>query len=384
MERREYLQIPGPTNIPPRILKALASQRLDHRGEKFEELVSTCLGGLREIYRTKNDILLFPSSGSGILESVIVNLFSAGDTIVIASMGVFSERMGLIAESHGLKVIRITKEWGKSVKATDVEKILKEDKDFLIKGVCLPQNETATGVVNDIESISKVINDLKHPALLIVDIVSSLGSYPFENDKWKVDIAVGASQKGLMLPSGIGMVSISQKAWDASEKSTLPKWYWNYKAAKEKIEALRFTYTPPTSLMIGLVESIDMFREEGFENIWSRHALMSMAVRAAAEGMGLGLLAEKGFESHTVTTIMIPEGINDDEFFHLIEDKYGVVLGCGLQRLKGKVFRVGHMGTIDKLDIYAIMGAIEMSLYEMGYKVELGSAAKAVSKVFLS
>ncbi len=383
MERRGYLQIPGPTNIPPRILKALASKPIDHRGEEFEKLVGKCLKGLQEIYRTKNDILMFPSSGSGILESVIVNLFSLGDTIVVGSMGVFSERMALIAESHGLKVIRVSKVWGESVKSIDIEEILKEDKNFLIKGVCVPQNETATGVVNDIESISKIIKDLNHPALLIVDIVSSLGCYPFENDKWDVDIAIGASQKGLMLPAGIGMVSVSQKAWDAVEKSTLPKWYWDYKAAKEKIKVLRFTYTPPTSLMIGLSESIDMFREEGIENIWARHALMSKAVRNAAEAMGLKLLAEKGFESDTVTTIMLPEEIKDNEFFHLVESKYGVVLGCGLERLAGKLFRVGHMGTIDKLDIYAIMGAIEMGLYEMGYKVELGSAAKAVSQVFL-
>ncbi len=384
MERRGYLQIPGPTNIPPRILKALASQPIDHRGEEFEKLVGKSLEGLKEIYRTKNDILIFPSSGSGILESVIVNLFSEGDTIVVGSLGVFSERMGLIAESHGLKVIRVTKVWGESVKPVDIEEILKEDKHFLIKAVCVPQNETATGVVNDIESISKVIKDLKHPALLIVDIVSSLGCYPFENDEWNVDLAIGASQKGLMLPSGIGMVSVSKKAWEAVEKSTLSKWYWDYKAAKAKLDHLRFTYTPPTSLMLGLVESIDMFREEGLENIWKRHALMADAVRKAAEAMGLKLLAEKGYESNTVTTIMLPEDINYNKFSELVESKYGVVLGGGLERLEGKMFRVGHMGTIDKLDIYAIMGAIEMSLYEMGYKVELGTAAKAVSQVFLA
>ena len=335
MEKREYMQIPGPTNVPLRLLKVLATQPMDHRGDEFETLVKKCITGLQEIFRTENDILIYPSSGSGMLEASIVNLFSRGDSILVASMGVFSERMGLIAEAHGLKVIRSSKNWGQSVKADEIKAILKEDKEFLIKGVCVPQNETATGVKNDIEAISKVIKELNHPALFIVDAVSSLACMPFENDKWNVDIAICASQKGLMLPPGMGMVSVSEKAWQAVSKSTLPKWYWDYNMARKRLKSFRFTYTPATSLLIGLGEAIDIIREEGLESIWARHELVAKAVRASAKAMGLELLAEEGFESDTITAILLPEEIDYEEFAELIKSKYGITIGGGLEQFDG-------------------------------------------------
>lgn len=383
MEKRNYLQIPGPTNIPDRILKALSRQQINHRGEEFTELLVKSIDGLKEIFKTKNDILMFPSSGSGALESSIVNLFSPGDTLLVSSIGVFSERVALIAESYGLKVIRIEKEWGKAVKPDDIRVALEEDIDRVIKGVCLPQNETTSGIVNDIESISKVIKESGHPALLLVDVVSSLASLPFETDAWNVDIAIAASQKGLMLPPGMGIVAVSEKAWEAVESSKLPKWYWNYKAVREKMKVFQFPYTPPTTLFFGLSESIDIIREEGLENVWTRHTLMATAVRNSLKAMGLELFAEKGYESDTVTAVLLPNGINYEEFSKLIDSNYGVVLGGGLSKLSGKIFRIGHMGNIDELDIYAIMGAIEMSLSELGYKVEMGTASKSLSETFI-
>lgn len=383
MDKRNYLQIPGPTNIPDRVLKALSNQQINHRGDQFKGLMIKAVEGLKEIFRTENDILFFPSSGSGILESSIVNLFSPGDTLLVSSIGVFSERVALIAESYGLNVIRIEKEWGEALKAEDVKKALENDTTRIIKAVCLPQNETTSGVVNDIESISNVIKETEHPALLLVDVVSSLASLPFETDKWNVDVAIAASQKGLMLPPGMGIAAVSKKAWDAVETSKLPKWYWDYKVVKERMKIFQFPYTPPITLFFGLSESIDMIREEGLENIWARHELLATAVRNALKAMGLELFAEEGYESNTVTAINIPEGINYGEFTKLINSKYGVILGGGLQKVAGKIFRIGHMGSINELDIYAIMGAIEMSLYELGYKVELGTSAKAVSGTFL-
>lgn len=383
MDKRNYLQIPGPTNIPDRVLKALSNQQINHRGDQFKGLMIKAVEGLKEIFRTENDILFFPSSGSGILESSIVNLFSPGDTLLVSSIGVFSERVALIAESYGLNVIRIEKEWGEALKAEDVKKALENDTTRIIKAVCLPQNETTSGVVNDIESISNVIKETEHPALLLVDVVSSLASLPFETDKWNVDVAIAASQKGLMLPPGMGIAAVSKKAWDAVETSKLPKWYWDYKVVKERMKIFQFPYTPPITLFFGLSESIDMIREEGLENVWARHELMATAVRNALKAMGLELFAEEGYESNTVTAINIPEGINYGEFTKLINSKYGVILGGGLQKVAGKIFRIGHMGSINELDIYAIMGAIEMSLYELGYKVELGTSAKAVSETFL-
>lgn len=384
MERRTYLQIPGPTNIPDRILRSLSKPLINHRGPEFEKLLIKCVEGLKKVYKTKNDILIFPSSGSGVLESTIVNLFSPGDTIVAASIGVFSERVATIAEKFGLNVIRITKEWGESVKPEDVKKVLEEDVEKKIKGVCLPQNETSTTVVNDIEGISKAIKEVKHPAVLIVDAISSLGCMPLETDAWGVDVVVTGSQKGLMLPPGMGIVSISPKAWELVEKSTMPKWYWNYKAVKERMEIKQFPYTPATTLLFGLSESLDILEEEGLENVYRRHELLATAVRESAKAMGLSLFAEEGYQSNSVTAIEVPEGIKYKELADILNKKYGIVIGGGLQKIKGKIFRIGHMGSIHMADIYAIMSAVEAALYELGYKVELGTAARAVSEVFLN
>lgn len=383
MERRNYLQIPGPTNVPNRILHTLSRELVNHRGDEFKALVEKSVKGLKEIYRTKNDILIFPSSGTGALESTVANLFSHGDRVLVSSMGVFSERYAKIAENFGLDVIRVEKDWGLSLKPEDIREELEKDREGKIKAVCLPHNETTSGIENDIEGISKVIEELNHPALLVVDAVSSLASLPLETDKWNIDVVVAGSQKGLMLPPGLGIVSVSDKAWEAVEKSDLPKFYWDYKQLKARMDINQFPYTPAMSIFFGLGESIDIIREEGLENVWERHRRMGLAVRNAAKAMGLKLLAEEGYESNTTTAVYLPEGIDIAELFKLLSSKYNVVLGGGLQKLQGKIFRIGHLGSIHELDIYAVMGAIEMSLYELGYDLELGSAAIAMSKTFL-
>lgn len=383
MERRKYLQIPGPTNIPDRILRSLSTPIINHRGPEFEALVEKCVAGLKRVYRTENDILIFPSSGSGTLESAVVNLFSPGDTIVAASLGVFSDRVAVIAEKHGVNAIRISKEWGQSVKPEDIVAVLNEDTDKKIKAVCLPQNETTSGVVNDIEAVSKAMKETNHPAILMVDAVSSLACMPLETDAWGVDVVVVGSQKGLMLPPGLGMVSLSAKAWELVEKSTMPRWYWDYKAVKERLKINQFPYTPPTSLLFGLSEAIDILEEEGLENVFDRHELVAGVIRDAIEAMGLTLFAEKGYESAAVTAINMPEGIAYKDLAGLLNKKYGVIIGGGLQKLQGKIFRIGHLGSIHNTDIYAIMCAVEAALVELGYEVELGTAAKAISKVYL-
>lgn len=383
MERREYLQIPGPTNVPPRILRTLSKPLINHRGPEFEELLASCVDGLKRIFRTNNDIVLFPSSGSGGLESAIVNLFSTGDTIVTACHGLFSERVALIAERYGVNTIKIQKEWGEAIKTEEIEDILKQDVDKNIKAVCLPQNETTSGISNDIESIGKMMKESGHPALLIVDVVSSIACLPFETDAWGVDVAIAASQKGFMLPPGMSMISVSERAWKLSEESKLPKWYWDYKAVRAIMGKNQLPYTPPTTLMFGLKESIDILEEEGLENVWARHALMAEAARNSVMSMGLTLFAEEGYQSDTVTAVNMPIGIKFEEFATILREKYGVIISGGLQKIQGKIFRIGHMGSIHKLDIYAVMGAIEMTLYEFGYKVELGTVSKSVSETFL-
>lgn len=383
MEMRQFLQIPGPTNIPDRILRSLSKPLINHRGPEFEKLMTECIAGVKKVLRTNNDVLMFPSSGSGTLESVVVNLFSQGDTIVASSIGVFSERFATIAENFGLNVIRISKEWKEAVKPEDVKKLLEEDREHKIKAVCVPQNETTTGVVSDVEGIAKVIKESGHPALLIVDGVSSVACIPMETDLWGVDVVVSASQKGFMLPPGMGFVILNNRAWEYVEKSTLPKWYWDYKAVREKLKTFQFPYTPATTLLFGLKESVDMLLEEGIENVWKRHAINARAVRNGVKALGLTLLASYEDASDTVTAIYMPENIKYKDLSELLRTKYGVVIGGGLGKLQGKIFRIGHLGSLQIADVYAVMGTVEMALWELGYKVELGTAANAVAETYL-
>lgn len=385
MERRQHLQIPGPTNVPERILRSLSVPLINHRGPEFEALLTYCVDGLKKVFRTNNDIVLFPSSGSGALESAIVNFISPGDTIAVVSHGVFSDRVAKIAEGYNVDVIRIEVEWGNAVKAEDIEKVLKEDVEKKIKAVCLPQNETTSGIRNDIKSVGEMLKESGHPALLFVDAVSSLACLPFETDKWGVDVCITASQKGFMLPPGLSMISVSEKAWKASEESTMPRWYWDYKTVKTKMEEKQLPYTPPTTLLFGLKEALTiLLEEEGLENVWARHELIGKLTRNALKAMGLKLLSEEGYESDTVTAIHVPEGITYKDLANLLREKYGVVIGGGLGKLQGKVFRIGHLGAIFELDMYAVLGALEMALYELGYKIELGTAAKSMAETIIN
>ena len=384
MDRRQYLQIPGPTNIPDRILRALSQPLINHRGPEFEELLETCVTGLKKVFGTEHDMLLFPSSGSGALESAVVNLVSPGDTIAVGSHGIFSERVAKIAENFNVNVIRIEAEWGKAVKAEMIAKVLAEDTEHIIKAVYLPHNETTSGLQNDVKSIGLMMKASGHPALFVVDAISSMGCLPFENDKWNVDVCVSASQKGFMLPPGLSMVAIGERGWQAYEKSTMPKWYWDYKAVWSKMQEGQMPYTPATTLLFGLKEALAIIEAEGLENTWARHALMGKATRNAVEALGLTLFAEPGYESDALTAFYVPEGFKAKEISALLKDKYDVIIGGGLQQLAGKILRIGHMGAIYKLDIYAVLGALEMALAELGCEVELGTAAKAVAETFLT
>lgn len=383
MEMRKFLQIPGPTNVPDRVLRSLSKPLINHRGPEFEELISSCTKRLKKVFRTDNDVLIFPSSGSGILESVIVNLFSPGDTVAAVSLGVFSERVALIAEKYGVNVIRISKEWGRAVTPMDIKRALDNDTGRVIKALFLPHNETSTGVTNDIEGIAGAVKESGHPALLIVDAVSSLASTRMEMDLWGVDVAAAASQKGLMLPPGMGIAALGERAWKLAEESKLPKWYWDYKAVRSRMADGQFPYTPATTLLFGMEEALSILEEEGLENVWERHNLMAKAVRNGTKAMGLALLPEEQDCSNTVTAVLMPENISYKDLEKLLRTRYGVVIGGGLQKLQGKIFRVGHLGAIYHMDIYAVMGALEMALYQLGYDVQLGTAARAVAETFI-
>lgn len=383
MKPRPYLQIPGPTNIPETVLNELSKPPINHRGKEFEELLEKCLKDLKEVFKTRNDVLLFPSSGSGVLESAVVNLFSPDDKVITSCIGVFSERMNTICEKFGLKAIKIKKVWGEAITPDDIEKILLEDVDKEIKGVFIPHNETTTGVTCDIDGISKVIKKLSHPALLIVDAISSLGCLPLETDMWDIDVVISASQKGLMLPPGLGVVSLNDKAWAMYESSTLTKWYWDYKMVKEKLLSFQMPYTPPTNLLFGLKKSLSLLLEEELENVWNRHRLMASSARAAIKALGLELLANEDISSDTVTAVLLPESISYSRLSSVLKEQYNITVGGGLSNLQGKIFRIGHMGSIHHLDICAIISGLEMALYELGHEFELGAGVREVQKTFL-
>lgn len=369
MSVQKYLQIPGPINIPDRIHKAMLRPLINHRSKEFRDLLKSCLTGLRRLLHTDGDVFIFPSSGSGALESVIVNFLSTGDQIVTSSIGVFGERFAEIAEAYGVKPLRIEKEWGHPVDKNDVRFILEADRQKEIKLVCIPQSETTVGVASDIKAIAEVIKELQHPALLVVDSVSAFACMPLKMDEWGADVVVTASQKGLMLPPGFSIVALGKKAQALNNQpSKLPKWYWDYAAMRERLKEFVLPYTPPTMLLFGLEESIKMIEEEGVEKVWDRHYRTSLTVRAGVREMGLEPFVSDDCFSHTVTSVKMPEKIGWMEFSSHIESFYGVVLGGGLGKLSGKLFRIGHMGELTSLDVYAILGAIKMTLKDLGYR----------------
>ncbi|MGE5672702.1 MAG: pyridoxal-phosphate-dependent aminotransferase family protein [Mycobacterium leprae] len=383
MSGRQYLQIPGPTNVPERVIRAMAVPMINQRGPEYAKLVQDCVGGLKQVFATTGEILWFPSSGSGGLESTIVNTLSPGDKILSVSQGVFSERFAKIAEAHGVLVERIEVEWGKAVDPQEIFKRLRADTGRSIKAVTVDQNETATGVLNDIRTIGLGIKETGHPALLFVDAVSALAMAEIRPDEWGVDVVIAASQKGLMLPPGLAILAIGPRAWQACETSRMPKWYWDWKQMKKAMDAGGSAYTPPTGILFGLRESLAMLNEEGLANVFVRHQRLARATRAAIRGMGLSVLPAEEVASPTLTAINVPAGIEWKALSKLMREKYRVVLGGGLGKLEGKIFRIGHMGEIYEPELLAVLGCLELGLAELGADIRLGEGFKAAQRLFL-
>jgi aspartate aminotransferase-like enzyme len=356
---------------------------INHRGPDFARLLQDCISGLKEVAGTQGDILFFPSSGSGMIEATVVNTLSPGDKILCVSQGVFSERFAKIAEAHGVQVDRIEVEWGKAVEPEEIWKRLLADTDRSIKAVSVAQNETATGVLNDIRTIGLGIKDTGHPALLFVDAVSSLAMVELRADEWGVDVVIAGSQKGLMLPPGLGVLAIGPRAWKANEASRMPKWYWDWKQMKKAIDGGGSAYTPPTGILFGLRESLAMLKEEGLANVYVRHARLARATRAAIAGMGLSVLPSETVASPTLTVANMPAGVEWKALGKLLREKYQVVLGGGLGKLEGKIFRIGHMGSIYEPEILAVIGCVELALAELGADIRVGEGVKAAQRSFL-
>ena len=378
-ERPEILMTPGPTPVPPEVLLAQGSPLVYHRGPGYGRLLGEVTDGLKRMLKTKGDVLVFTASGTGGLESAVANLFSPGDRVVVPVAGYFGERFAKIAEAFGLDVRRLEYEWGRAVPADDVATALSEAPT---KGVLAQHSETSTGVIHDVESIGRATKEAG--ALLVVDLISSLGAVPYEGDAWGVDVGVGGSQKALGATPGIAFVSVSEAAWAAAREATNPRFYFDWDAYKRSYDLPdpESPWTPAISLLLGLREALRLFFEEGEEAVLERHRLLSAAVKEGVRALGLDLDGENPERAWAVTAVRAPEGIDGNELVARVRSDHGIILAPGQGPLKGKVFRIGHLGHYDRFDIVRCLAALELTLEAMGYPVKRGAAVAAAEGIF--
>jgi aspartate aminotransferase-like enzyme len=379
VEKPEIIMAPGPTPVPPEVLLAQGSPIVYHRGPGYGELLREVTEGLKRIYRTKADVLVFTSSGTGGLESAVANLFSPGDRVIVPVAGYFGDRFAKIAAAFGQDVRRIDYEWGLAVRPEDVAAALAEAP---AKAVLVQHSETSTGVVNDIEAIGRVTREAG--ALLVVDVVSSLGAVPYEGDAWGVDVAVGGSQKAFSATPGLSFVSISDAAWKAAQSAKNPRFYFDWAQYKKsyELESPENPFTPAISLMLGMRAALRRFFDEGPEAVLDRHRILSAAVKEGIRALGLDLSGEHLERAWAVTAVRAPEGIDGDELVAKVRRDHGIILAPGQGPMKGKVFRIGHLGNYDRFDIIRCLAALELTLDEMGYPVKRGSGVAAAEEVF--
>lgn len=376
---RHFLQIPGPTNVPDRVLRAIANATIDHRGPDFAPLGRELLDGVRDVFQTKGAVVIYPSSGTGAWESSLVNTLSPGDRVLAVEIGEFARLWADVARKMGLDVHVVDTDWRRGVDPAVVEATLSEDTSHSIKAVLVVHNETSTGVTTRVREVREAMDRAKHPALLMVDAVSSLASIDLRHDEWGIDVTIAGSQKGLMLPPGLALQAISAKALAASKQARLPRSYWAWEPMLAANETGFFPYTPATNLLYGLKESLAMLREEGLPNVFARHARLGEAARRAVAGWGLELCASCPEEySNTVTTVMMPAGHDADALRRLIFDRFNMSLGTGLGRLKGKAFRLGHLGDFNELMLVGMLGGVAMGLTIAGVPIKHGGVAAAM------
>ena len=360
---KHFLQIPGPTNVPDRVLRAMARPIIDHRGPEFSQLTHEVMDGLKQIFRTSGTVVIYPSSGTGAWEAALVNTLSPGDKILMFETGYFATLWRNMAMKLGLEVDFVPGDWRHGVDPAVIEEKLSEDKKHHIKALMVVHNETSTGVTSRIPGVRKAVDRARHPALLMVDTISSLASIDYRHDEWGVDVTIGCSQKGLMLPPGLGINAISDKALKAAKSSRLPKSYWDWESMISDNKSGFFPYTPATNLLYGLHESIHMLLEEGLENVFARHFRFGEATRRAVKAWGLEILCLNPEEySNSLTAVLMPNGYNGDELRGLILKKFNMSLGTGLGKLKGKIFRIGHLGDFNDLMLAGTLSGIEMGL----------------------
>ena len=380
--RKNYLMTPGPTPVPSEVLLAQARPMIHHRTPDFNAVVRECVEGLKYVFQTQaSDVLIFASSGTGAMESSIVNCFCAGDKVLVGYNGKFGQRMASISKAYGLEVTVLEYGWQQIVDPVDIKRFLAENPDT--RGVIVTQSETSSGVLNDIESIGRIVKEYPE-CVFIVDSITGIGAVECKTDEWSLDVVMTGSQKGLMLPPGLAAVTVSPKAWKAYGRSTLPKFYFDWMKYLKNLEQDTTPFTPAVSLMIGLAEAIKLIREEGIENVIARHARLAEATRKGCEALGLELFAPAEGRGNAVTPVWVPEGIDGKKLVNIMKNKHGVTIAGGQDDYTGRIFRVGHLGYFGDFDIITTLAALEMALLELGYVFEPGTGIKAAELVLMN
>lgn len=382
---RQFLNIPGPTNIPDRVLQAMHRPALDFMTPEFWEVQIECKENLAKILKTEGEIMVYASSGHGSWDAAMTNTCSAGDTVLMCETGRFSESWAEMAEAVGLNVVTLANDWDRAFDPARVEEALREDKERKIRAVCVVHNETSTGMTHDVEAIGRIIREIDHPALLMVDTISSLASMDFRMDEWGVDVAVAGSQKGLMLPVGLGISGVSEKAMKATETATLPRKYFDWNGIKALENGrLRFAGTAPSHLFFAMREGLRMLLEEGLDHVFARHARLGEATRRAVRAWGRGngpslFGRDEAALSNSVTAVRMPDGFDADEFRGKALSETNLALGGGLARLSGKVFRIGHLGDLNEPMMLGCLATVEMQLKRQGIPHGEGGVDAAVA-----
>lgn len=380
-EKRQ-LRIPGPTPIPPQILRAGAQPMMGHRSGDFVELCKRVAAKVKTVFQTENDVFILTSSGTGALEAAVANTVSPGDQVLVLVSGVFGERFVKIANAYGAQVETIRCQFGHAIDPQTVTDALVKKPE--IKVVFATHCETSTGVVNDLEKIAEAVHSSPGDPLLVVDTVSSMGGIEFKTDKWGIDLVVSGSQKAFMLPPGLAFIGVSDRSWDIIEANQSPRFYFDLRAYRKSLPKGQTPFTPAVSLFYQLEEALAMMEAEGFANIYQRHLLMRDMVRAAVRALGLPLfVAEDNNASATVTSILGPQGLDVEALRKLLNQKYKLVLAGGQADLKGKIFRIGHMGFAEPTDMLAVLATLELGLVELGWKLEGGAAVRAAEEVLV-
>ncbi|KQO90702.1 pyridoxal-phosphate-dependent aminotransferase family protein [Methylorubrum extorquens] len=379
---RHFLHIPGPSPVPERVLRAMDRQVIDHRGPDFGVLGREVLEGCRTIFRTKGPVVIYPGSGTGAWEAAIVNTLSSGDRVLMFETGHFATLWRQMAARWGIEVEFVPGDWRHGVDPALVEAKLAEDRSHSFKAVMVVHNETSTGVTSRIPAIRKAIDAAGHPALLLVDTISSLGSVDVRHDEWGVDVTVSGSQKGLMLPPGLGFTAISEKARAAGKSNNLPRSYWDWEEMLKPNANGYFPYTPATNLLYGLREAVAILLEEGLDNVFARHQRLAAATRVAVEAWGLEVLCQNPDEhSPVLTAVMMPDGKGADAFRALVLEKFDMSLGAGLSKLADKIFRIGHLGETNDLTLMGALSGVEMGLAAAGVPHRQGGVLAAMASL---